>query len=183
MLPHQILVAISLAATSVSAIDLRFFSNNNCRSKTWLACNNWNPGQCCYSGNEEYSIGGGFFAVPTGWSIVCQLWTTGGCDATGPLRATSLSYARESICFTAPVSGQRGYAEGLSYYFNGKKRAVDGASTECQRANTLRLEDGSEYDLAELSDAAYHDMVSSPLWVWEVFDRLTQNIVSLILCH
>ncbi|KAJ1338686.1 hypothetical protein MN608_01547 [Microdochium nivale] len=163
MLPHRILAALSLAASSVSAIDLRFFSNNNCRSSTWLACNSWNPGPCCYTTSEEYSVGGGFFAVPISWRIVCQVWQTRGCDSGGALRATGLSYGRDSICFTAPVDRQRGYAEGLSYYFNGKKRGVGQDSTECQRANILHLDDDSEYDLAELSDAAYNDVVSSPV--------------------
>lgn len=159
MLPQHVLAGLGLAATSVSAIDLRFFSNNNCGGKTWLACNNWNPGPCCYTSNQEYSVGGGFFAIPTSWSIVCQLWTTTGCSS-GPLRATGLNNGRDTVCYTAPVDGQRGFAEGLSYYFNGKKREVTQDPTKCQRANILHLDDGSEYDLADLDDAAYNDLVS-----------------------
>lgn len=50
----------------------------------------------------------------------------------------------------------------ISYVFNGRKREVEvgSAANGCQRANILHLEDGSEYDLAGLSNETYNEVVS-----------------------
>lgn len=160
MFPQRILAVLSLAAVSVSAIDLRFFNQNNCARNYWVACNNANPGYCCYNSDEDYTISAGLFAIPTEWSIVSQWWAQTGCSS-GPLKATTLNYKKDHVCWGASVSEQRGWVHGLSYYFNGGKREVKARPTEgCQRANTLHLDDGSEYDLTNLSNATYSEVVS-----------------------
>ncbi|KAH7386554.1 hypothetical protein BKA64DRAFT_646101 [Cadophora sp. MPI-SDFR-AT-0126] len=159
MLPQRVLAVLSLAVASVSAIDLRFFNQNNCARNYWVACNNANPGFCCFTTDDAYGVSAGLFAIPTSWNLVCQWWDQTGCSS-GPLKATTLNYGRDWVCRGAPVSGQQGWVRGLSYYFNGRKReVVETRGTEgCQRANTLHLDDGSEYDLSNLSNATYSEV-------------------------
>jgi hypothetical protein len=163
MFPQHILAVLSLAVASVSAIDLRFFNQNNCGRNVWVACNNANPGFCCYSTNEDYTVSAGLFAIPTDWSIIGQWWDQTGCSS-GQLKATTLNYQKDHVCLGAPVSGQH-WVHGLSYQFNGRKREVKARSAEgpCQRANILHLEDGSEYDLTDISNATYSEVVSACL--------------------
>ena len=88
-----------------------------------------------------------------------QWWDQTGCSS-GPLKATSLNYGNDHYCLGAPVSGQH-WVRGLSYYFNGRKREVEAGTTGgCQRANVLHLEDGSEYDLSNLGNTSYIEVVS-----------------------
>jgi hypothetical protein len=159
MFSQRILAVLSLAAASVSAIDLRFFNQNNCGRNYWVSCNSANPGYCCFTTNEDYTISAGLFAIPRDWSLVCQWWDQTGCSS-GQLKATNLNYGADYVCKGTPVSGQH-WVHGLSYQFNGRKRELKADPTEgCQRANTLHLDDGSEYDLTNMSNATYSEVVS-----------------------
>ncbi|KAL2061961.1 hypothetical protein VTL71DRAFT_7339 [Oculimacula yallundae] len=160
MVPQRILAILSLAVASVSAIDARFFQGNNCAQRTWVACNNINPGICCGTPDDSYSISGGFFAVPPSWSIVCQWWSQTGCSS-GPLAKVGLSNGNADVCRTTSRENVR-WLRGLSYYFNSRKReAEDRPTAGCLRANTLHLDDGSEYDLTDLSNATYIEILQS----------------------
>jgi hypothetical protein len=163
MFPRRILAVLGLAVASVSAIDLRFFNRDGCGSNVFIACNNVNPHFCCWTPNEDYTVSGGFFAIPRTWTIVMDWWLQTSCSG-GPRRHTSLNYGRDYYCLSASRSLERGFARGLSYYFNGpgRKREVNDSPPKegCQRANILHLADGSEYDLSNMSNATYNEVVS-----------------------
>jgi hypothetical protein len=136
----------------------------------------FNRRSCCGLNDDSYSYSGGIYAIPREWNIVGEWWVQNQCHS-GPLIATGLNYGADWICRTTPVQGRQ-YVRGLSYFFNGSKKrelVADGTQDDCQRANILHLADGSEYDLADLDDAAFSEAVSSPMQYLRCEFGLTRN--------
>ncbi|KAJ1323680.1 hypothetical protein MN608_10925 [Microdochium nivale] len=156
---QTILLALVAAAT---AIDIRFYSSGNCGG-SYTTCPSATASRCCRAPAQRFSVE--FVGIPKamrmrGTSFVgnnCQ-HAYQGADSAG----------RTSICLVggSPHSG-------ASYKLLSKKRgtnavvseegvADDQGDEECARPDSLVLEDGTTFDLAELSETAYETMYVEP---------------------
>ncbi|TDZ35733.1 putative secreted protein [Colletotrichum spinosum] len=127
---------LTLAAT-VSAIDIRAHSGDNC-SGGYAACANINPN------------------IPTNWRIRAGAYTGGGCSFFGGERDSN---GATTICLPYTTRGDR---TGGKYWFLNRKRADDqscpaeqpgvGKCEAVVKPNLLVLDDGTEYDIAGLAE-------------------------------
>lgn len=157
--PH---VLVGLVA-AVSAIDIYGYRNNEqCGGGDRIVCQNANPGDCCVraSGNVFRAIG--FEAIPTNWQIVGSGYTGGECRN---IWHSEVSNGRRNMC----CGGY--YYSGGRYVFASKKRSgiatdaiadacpADEGCTSVRKADLMELE-GAKYNLADLDEALYNEMVS-----------------------
>ncbi|TDZ65271.1 putative secreted protein [Colletotrichum trifolii] len=147
---------LTLAAT-VSAIDIRAHSGDNC-SGGYAACANINPNVCCVFSNSATSGRASIAvaAIPTNWRIRAGAYTGGGCSFFGGERDSN---GATTICLPYTTRGDR---TGGKYWFLNRKRADDqscpaeqpgvGKCEAVVKPNLLVLDDGTEYDIAGLAE-------------------------------
>ncbi|KAF5666091.1 hypothetical protein FHETE_6392 [Fusarium heterosporum] len=140
---------------AVSAVDIRFYSNNQgaCYSGPWISCPNANPNLCCTATGRFYATVG-IVAVPGDWTLTANGYRGAGCES---WQQAAIGRGRD-FCL-----GATGYSMSGSYYWfgDGKKRAVNEKCEGTERASQLGLEDGSIYDISDLSDDDVEEMVCS----------------------
>ncbi|KAK1976917.1 hypothetical protein LZ30DRAFT_636003 [Colletotrichum cereale] len=153
---------LCLAATA-SAIDIRAHSGDNCAGG-WVGCTNINPNVCCVfsssasSGRASVAV----VAIPSNWRIRTEAYTGGGCAFFGGQRDSGGS---TSVCLPYTTRGDR---TGGKYSFINRKRADDKScpaeqpgAGNCEavvKADTLGLSDGTEYNIAGLSDEKVQEL-------------------------
>lgn len=159
---HVSHVLLGFVAT-VSAIDVYGYrSNEKCGGNDRVVCVNVNPGVCCISATTDTYRAIGFSAIPTNWQIVGSGYTGGGCSN---IWHSEVSNGRTDMC-----CGGHLYSGG-KYSFASKKRSgitsdattdacpAAGGCTSVRRADLMELE-GAKYNLTDLDDALYTEMVS-----------------------
>ncbi|WYZ42274.1 hypothetical protein EsH8_V_001169 [Colletotrichum jinshuiense] len=154
---------LTLAATA-SAIDIRAHVGDGCVG-SYTACVNINPNVCCSfsssvsSGRSSIAV----VAIPSNWRIRTESYTGGGCAATGGRRDSAGS---TTVCLPYITRGDR---TGGSYYFLSRKRANDEScpaeqpgAGKCEavvKPDTLGLADGTEYNIAGLTDEKVQELM------------------------
>jgi hypothetical protein len=149
-------VILGLAAT-VAAVDIRFYSNNQgaCYSGPWIGCPNANPNFCCTATGRFYATVG-IVAVPGDWTLTANGYRGAGCES---WQQAAIGRGRD-FCL-----GATGYSmSGAFYWFgDGRKRSADQKCEGTEKATQLGLEDGSVYDISDLSDNDVEEMVCPDL--------------------
>ncbi|KAL0936273.1 uncharacterized protein CTRU02_208488 [Colletotrichum truncatum] len=146
---------LALAATA-SAIDIRAYTGDNCAGG-YVACVNINPNVCCSFSSVESSVRSSIamVAIPSSWNIRAESYTGGGCKTSGGLGDSDGS---ATVCLPQKTWGDR---TGGKYWFPSRKRAdlscpadqPDAGKCEAVvKPDTLGLADGTEYNIAGLSD-------------------------------
>ena len=142
---------LGLAATA-AAIDIRFRygdTTGNCGGD-YVACVNANPNFCCTS-NDRYSGTVTFNAVPSDWTLTGSGYRGRGCE----VRQFQAIGRGQDFCL-----GHVGPSySGAFYVFGAAKRAENQECEGEQRVNQLGLEDGTIYDIGDLSDDEIDEMV------------------------
>lgn len=159
---HASHVFVGLVAT-VSAIDIYGYrTDTHCKGSDRIVCQNANPGDCCVRASGDTFRAIGFEAIPTNWQITGTGYTGGDCKN---IWHSEVSNGRQNMC-----CGGHGYSGG-KYTFTSKKRSdftavvttdacpTGGECTSVRRADLMELE-GAKYNLANLDDALYTEMVS-----------------------
>ncbi|KXJ90438.1 hypothetical protein Micbo1qcDRAFT_226395 [Microdochium bolleyi] len=146
---------LALVGTA-AAVDVGLLLQNDCNADA-VFCTGYNPNTCC--GGASW-WGASLKYVPRDWALELRLHTGGSC---GPVQY-SVRADGQDICFRS-IAGKT--TTGAGYGFLGRKRAdEDGAAgaqgTECQRPDLLRLADGTEYSLKELSQEQYDQVPKTP---------------------
>jgi hypothetical protein len=96
----------------------------------------------------------GIVAVPSHWTLTGIGYRGAGCET---WNQAAIGRGRD-FCL-----GATGWSfSGAFYRFGDKKRSTDECESS-QRADQLGLEDGSVYDIADLTDDQIDDMVYSPV--------------------
>ncbi|KAK1993699.1 hypothetical protein LX36DRAFT_615465 [Colletotrichum falcatum] len=153
---------LGLAATA-SAIDIRCHIGDNCAG-SWVACVNINPNVCCSfsssanSGRSSVSVA----AIPSNWRIRTEAYTGGGCSYFGGQRDSGGS---TDVCLPYTTRGDR---TGGKYWFLNRKIADDHScpaeqpgAGKCEaevKPDTLGLADGTEYNIAGLTDEKVQEL-------------------------
>jgi hypothetical protein len=149
---HQVL--LTLAATA-SAIDIYLHVGGNCDGNA-AVCRNVNPNVCCGGSSTDIFPTVGFRGIPTDWNLECRGHSGGNCNG---LREVQRAHNTNFMCL------RNGWFSGGGYGFTSKKRAeactTAGGCTTSQKPDTLILEDGGEYKIADLEGAALAQMVCS----------------------
>ncbi|KAG5656057.1 hypothetical protein KAF25_001627 [Fusarium avenaceum] len=144
-------VILGLAVT-VSAVDIRFYSNNQgaCYSGPWIGCPNANPNMCCTATGQFYATVG-IVAVPGDWTLTANGYRGAGCES---WQQAAIGRGRD-FCL-----GAIGYSmSGAFYWFgDGRKRSTDQKCEGTEKATQLGLEDGSVCDISDLSDNDVEEM-------------------------
>ncbi|RYP08895.1 hypothetical protein DL764_001605 [Monosporascus ibericus] len=142
MLFPQIL--LGLVATA-SAIDIYLHVGGGCGGNS-VVCTNINPNTCCSGSSVEIFPSVGFRGIPTFWNLQCRGHTGANCAG---LREIQTAQNTNFVCLN------NGGFSGGGYGFNGRKRddCASGGCTTYQKADTLLLEDGGKYNIADLEDA------------------------------
>ncbi|KAM0344787.1 hypothetical protein ACHAPU_007162 [Fusarium lateritium] len=147
------ILILGLAAT-VSAVDIRFYSNNQgaCYSGPWIGCPNSNPNFCCTATGQFYATVG-IVAVPGDWTLTANGYRGDGCES---WQQAAIGRGRD-FCL-----GATGYSmSGAFYWFgDGRKRAVSEKCEGTEEVSQLGLEDGSMYDISDLSDDDVEEMMT-----------------------
>ncbi|KAI1843954.1 hypothetical protein JX265_013430 [Neoarthrinium moseri] len=154
MLISQIL--LGLVAT-VSAIDIRLYTNgNNCGGANFFS-QNANPDFCCSGVDINVYPSVGFHAIPTDWVLQCHGHANGRCN---DLRQVLTARNTQDVCLTSgPFSGG-------GYGFTSRKR-LNGATEACAttegctkhvKPDMLELEDGTLYRIAGIDDASLTEL-------------------------
>ncbi|KAK8095693.1 uncharacterized protein PG998_002324 [Apiospora kogelbergensis] len=164
MYSPQILL-LSLAATSVSAIDGYFHLGGNCDGPATV-CRNMNPGFCCTVGGANTI---GYRGIPTDWTISAEGRSGGGCSNFGVRRTASNT---NFLCLSPAPGG--GPFTGTRYEFGSKKRDLSSltcpgaentaaagakACVATQKAEELILADGTRYKIGALEEDVVNEMV------------------------
>ncbi|KAK8040030.1 hypothetical protein PG993_008441 [Apiospora rasikravindrae] len=131
-------------AAAVSAIDFYFHKGWNCDGAS-MRCNGINPGVCCNTGGNTEWFSAAWRGVPPEWSISCESHVFGGCNRRNQ---KTNSNGANWVCHGYNHIGT-GNSGGV-YFFNNKKRDEPQECTSTQKADTLRLADGTEYHVADL---------------------------------
>jgi hypothetical protein len=134
-------------AASVNAIDLYLGWRGG---SNYVACRNINPNVCCSTaagGSPFNSLD--FREIPRNWNIQCR-------GHRGP-QCGSLAEVKQSNGATA-VSLFNSDFGGSGYGFV-SKRSTDDAVVETVRPSLLVFGDGAQYDLSELTESSYDEMV------------------------
>ncbi|KAK3996593.1 hypothetical protein QBC44DRAFT_304100 [Cladorrhinum sp. PSN332] len=145
---------ITSLRSSSSAIDLYLHTNNDCGGDNALRCSNINPNVCCgvnANGSPYQSIAAR--GIPTFWNVQAR-----GYDAGQYSRLQTISGNNGDNWICNRSNGFR--YTGAGYNFVGRKRVDPAIGAECQRPNALVLADGTEYDLASLSDGDFGSFVA-----------------------
>ncbi|KXJ86005.1 hypothetical protein Micbo1qcDRAFT_219857 [Microdochium bolleyi] len=141
-------------AACVAAIDIRLYRGGGCGGDA-LNCANVSPGTCCTAVPQDPNFSVGMHAIPTEWNIVgLGLWQE---RCTGSVAGQDYSRGRRDICL-----GEQKYRS-ATYGFASKKRDESegsSSSTVCQTPTQIIFEDGTLFDLSELSEDQYAEVVS-----------------------
>ncbi|RYP45751.1 hypothetical protein DL769_011441 [Monosporascus sp. CRB-8-3] len=136
---------------SVSAIDAYLHWLESCTTNA-LICTNVNPTVCCRSGREsDRFLAIGFRAIPSDWSIVGE-----GHSAWNCVGSIQLQGGPPDIC----IRGGLGSYGGARYYFPNKKARNNVVDPTCipVRPDALGLANGTQYNLTDLSGAAFDQL-------------------------
>lgn len=153
-------ILLGLAAT-VSAIDIYGHRDSStCGGGGYAVCMNAAPDSCCVRASGDIYRSIQFRAIPTNWKIIGRAFNGGDCRN---LYYVVQSQGRQNICL-----GNGGYSGG-NYGFANRKRS-EGADEACpatggcasvQEADLIVFENGSSYNLTNLDDGLYTEMVST----------------------
>ncbi|PVH91971.1 hypothetical protein DM02DRAFT_702041 [Periconia macrospinosa] len=145
-------VLLGLAAT-VSAIDIKLHSSNNCGGGLYAYCTNWGPDSCCGQNIAAY-LSVGFYAIPTNWNVETRAHTGGFCAGT---RYVLGPQHRSTVCISEPDGIAR--FTGAGYGFTSRKAvSTEASATDC-RPDGLVLDDGTNYALAALNEDQFSVLV------------------------
>jgi hypothetical protein len=145
-------------AASVAAIDISFYSNQEgaCYKGPWVTCMNRNPYSCCRVSDSD----SGKFWATVGFHAVLKGWNIQGLGYKGPESCEGLSmqaqHSKGNGDFCLGHTGTS-FISAESYFTNSKKKRAVGQ--KCERVSRLGLEDGSIYDIADMSDADLDELV------------------------
>lgn len=190
------------APTLTSAIDIKLYSEDDCTG-TFLRCGNAEPDECCtVSPGVAAFSSAGFHSIPREWTIRGFIHWAADCEGT----RTGHQYKDTTdFCIRSgtPVDGGSGPASGMagsgSYVFaplttagqqqrkdmvRGERSMAGGAEggereRKCRRAEGLVLGDGTEYDVSQLDDEAFNEMVRRRCEGVECFTRFMLTTVCL----
>ncbi|RYP11732.1 hypothetical protein DL765_007628 [Monosporascus sp. GIB2] len=146
----EVLITLGSIA-SVSAIDAHLHWLGSCTTNA-LICTNLNPTVCCRSGREsDRFLAIGFRAIPSDWSIVGEGHFAWDCVGSAQLQG-----GPPDIC----IGGGLGSYGGARYYFPNMKARNDVVDPTCipVRPDALGLANGTQYDLTDLSGAAFDQL-------------------------
>lgn len=148
----QIILALAAAA---SALDIRMRTASGCGGQYYVACTNVNPNQCCFTNSGTRYPSVGFTPFPSNWRIQVKGYTGGGCNN---LQSVQLISGVTNYCLSDP----QGFAtfSGGGYNFASTKR--DDSAPDCTSSvtpNVLVLEDGTEYDISDMSESLTEELV------------------------
>jgi hypothetical protein len=73
----QITALVLALAAAASAIDIRYYNDNNCGGNAAFWCTNAGPNVCCSSEAVHYPSAG-FAAIPGDWKITTRGYINGG---------------------------------------------------------------------------------------------------------
>ncbi|KXJ87897.1 hypothetical protein Micbo1qcDRAFT_178545 [Microdochium bolleyi] len=153
-------ILLALAATA-AAIDIRAYGTTTCKG-AYVSCKGASPDKCCSFGGAKMSSVKWEF-IPTSWDIKCSVYKGGSGTnyCSNAARDPAASKGKTSVCL-----GAGNPYKGAKYVFASKKRGQGeieelpaAEDEECQRANTLTLEDGSTFDLTDLDEPAFQKMI------------------------
>ena len=150
MLYPQVLLGF---AATVWAIDSYFHLGQDCDGPA-IVCSGLTPNVC---GTASASNTVGWREIPEDWVLEYFVYAGGGCAGT----PDSTPYANTNfLCqrnrFSASLTGAK-------YVFFGRKRGEAGSDGPCEssvKPDTLRLEDGTTYDIVDLEENTLNEMVS-----------------------
>ncbi|WQF89892.1 hypothetical protein CDEST_14906 [Colletotrichum destructivum] len=165
-------ILLGFAAT-VSAIDIYLHVGGGCGGNAVL-CGNINPNTCCSGSGVDIFPTVGFRGIPYEWNLETRGHSGGGCNQ---LREVQPARNTNFICLYS------GGFSGGGYGFAGRKRdecASSGSCTSFQKPDTLLLEDGGKWNIADLEDAPLRQMVcvDRVLLIFSEVHVLTHPIVS-----
>ncbi|RYO95459.1 hypothetical protein DL766_007767 [Monosporascus sp. MC13-8B] len=137
-------ILLGLFATA-SAIDIYLHVGGDCGGNA-VVCVGINPNTCCSTSDIDIFPTVGFRGIPTHWNLECKGHSGGRCNR---LREVQPARNTNFVCLRS------GFFSGGGYGFSGRKRAdgADGGCTAYQKPDTLLLEDGGKYNIADLEDA------------------------------
>ncbi|KXJ91830.1 hypothetical protein Micbo1qcDRAFT_174854 [Microdochium bolleyi] len=150
-----LLASAALLAGTATAIDVHLHYHR-CDEPSSYWCTNLNPNTCCQSlvGNGYGSAS--FRAIPSDWDLELRLHS--GDRSCGNSVVTTRSWGQTYVCLASPSN-----YHGAGYGFFGKKARGEEPEVpyeRCQRADKLRLADGTVYTLEDLDDAQFDEMYS-----------------------
>lgn len=157
---HASYILLGLAAT-ISAIDIYGYTGSStCGSGNYAVCTNAAPDSCCPRASGDIYRSIEFRAIPTNWNIIGRAFNGGDCRN---LYYVVQSQGRQNICL-----GNGGYSGG-NYGFANRKRSegtdetcpATGGCTSVQKADLIVFQSGPSYNLTDLDDGLYTEMVST----------------------
>lgn len=157
-------IFLGLIAT-VSAIDIYGHRDSEkCDGGGVVVCTNANPNDCCVRASGDAYRAIQWRAIPPAWNVIGQAFSGGDCNH---VKLTVGSNGRENIC-----AGGSTYSGG-NYIFGSRKRGEDAnvanevrsAEGGCvvKRGDLLQFEDGHNYNLTDLDDGLYNELVISSI--------------------
>ncbi|KAH7376611.1 hypothetical protein B0T11DRAFT_294087 [Plectosphaerella cucumerina] len=141
---------------SVSAVDIWLnFQTTNCRGSGSVLCPGLEPNTCCSvpgrTGNPYTSVT--VMHIPSVWNLDCRGHAGNYC---GPIRELQTSNGRNTVCLGRGPFGGGGYG-----FWNGRVAATAESAAEgnCTRPSIVSLGDGTQYDVADLNDDDFNEMI------------------------
>lgn len=146
-------VFLSLVA-SVSAIDIWLnWSATDCHGQNSIKCADINPDTCCTVNGVTGSPFGSlhFKEIPAHWNIDCRGHQGTNC---GRVIERVNSNGRTDVCLGHGSLGGGGYG-----FANKRGITTDIKCRDIVKPNVVAFADGTQYNLAELDDASFDEMV------------------------
>ncbi|KAI9158363.1 hypothetical protein HJFPF1_06357 [Paramyrothecium foliicola] len=151
---HGAQLLLGLAAT-VAAVDIRFYQNDQgrCFEGAWRGCANINPNDCCTVGGAFFGTAG-VVAVPGDWTLTGNGYRGRGCEV---FQFQAIGRGRD-FCL-----GHVGSSYSGAFYWFGEGGRKRGELQKCEsshEATQLGLEDGSVYQIENLSEDEINEIVA-----------------------
>ncbi|KAH7009143.1 uncharacterized protein B0I36DRAFT_258168 [Microdochium trichocladiopsis] len=147
-------ILASLVATS-TAIDFRWYAQRGCSGHYWQ-CTNINPDRCCSVGRQDTNSAISWNAIPSDWNILGLGYWQEGCN--GTVAGSGQSGGSPDLCFPTPQ-----YRAGRYYFASARSNIQENLAENgepCQKPDLIVYEDGTDFDLTELTNEQYAQVVS-----------------------
>ncbi|KAH7041417.1 uncharacterized protein B0I36DRAFT_392399 [Microdochium trichocladiopsis] len=152
------LMAVATLASRAAAVDVGLMVDQNCAGVA-VFCTGVNPNTCCADGRDFW--GAKLQYIPKEWNLELRAHRRDS-SLCGPI--VEIGESRGSVAMCRPSASKQ--VTGSGYSFRNWKREDEVAETvgadtngPCQRPDLLRLGDGTEYNLTELSDEQYNEVL------------------------
>ncbi|KAH7024444.1 uncharacterized protein B0I36DRAFT_366390 [Microdochium trichocladiopsis] len=158
-----ILACLTVTAT---AIDIHWYRNRGC-SGSYGRCTNMPASGCCTLIPQDVNSAVSWNNIPTDQNIIAQGYWQEGCS--GNIAGSGRSNYLSSLCFPTPQ-----YRGAKYHTINGLRHTnteENPAETEapCRKPDVLVFEDGHEFNLTDLNEEQYSEVVCISFCAFESY--------------